>query len=191
MAARFAGFGVTTVVAVTVMAGCSNGGGQPTPQTNTFTSATAAPSSSSSRPRSIALTGIDPCSLLTPAQKAQFGIDPSRVNTDPAEAFNNAPRCFWSTDQDAYAFELITSEGIGAWTNGTRQGKVAQQAPIDGFPAISITPPTPQACYTAVDVADGQYLLATIDTDVADTPKMCELARQLAQAGMSTLESRK
>ena len=179
------------VAVTTVLAGCTGGGGQPSPQTVTHTSTTTPATSASSRPRSISLAGLDPCSLLTPAQKTQLGLASARVDTSPAKAFNNAPACSWITDGDGYSFELITTEGISAWTSGTRQGKATPSAPINGFPTLSVTPPVPQQCYTVVDVADGQYLLAYIGADQADAATMCDLVHTFAAAGMATLTSQR
>ena len=100
---------------------------------------------------------------------------------------------YGDTDHDrlrAYAFELITYEGVSALSDNPSNGKVATAAPINGFPAITATPPVPQQCYVAVDVADNEFLLATIRADPSHVSSMCDLVHQFAQAGMDTLLSR-
>lgn len=180
-------------VVVAGASGCSLGPSQPTaaPAPTSATS-TVTTTPSSSRPRPIKLDGIDPCSLLPAQQKAQFGLDSPDVaiDTNPAQAFNNAPRCFWNTTHQAFAFELVTSKGVSAFTAGQIDGKVSTAAPINGFPALTIIPPVDDQCYTAVDVADGQMLIATIQVPDNQASTMCDFVHQFAQVGMNTLTSR-
>jgi hypothetical protein len=86
---------------------------------------------------------------------------------------------------------LVVTEGIRKWTDGSKSAQVKGAAPVFGFPALAASLPAEKnACDLVVDVADGEYLLATIIIDTgkdAQLPERCEYAHQLAESAMSTL----
>jgi hypothetical protein len=83
------------------------------------------------------------------------------------------------------------TEGVEKWTDGSKSAQAKQVAPVDGFPALAATLPRDQhACDVVVDVAEGQYLLASvilISSKESQVPERCEYAHQLAESAMSTL----
>lgn len=167
-------------------------GGSPTQASVTTIPRSGASSShsTSTRPREIRLDGKDPCALIPESDWPRFHIEkPGELRQQ--EPNFNSPDCFYSNDFLALGVTLVITEGIGEWIDGDRNGVVEQVVPIEQFPAISITRNGDQYhCNVAVDVADGQYLLVTVEpiiSKVSELPERCELAHQVAESAMKTL----
>jgi len=82
------------------------------------------------------------------------------------------------------------TEGVDAWQERTQNVEISDAKAIDAFPTITIWNKADEhSCYTAVDVADGQYLLTTaMSIEVnANRTATCDLAYQLAESAMKTL----
>jgi uncharacterized protein DUF3558 len=104
----------------------------------------------------------------------------------------DASECAWDgTDVGFFAIVLVTNEGIETWRDPSRAAEVDEVDPVDGYPALSVRLPDDDTqCYTVVDVADGQYLLANVgidNNDLSRVPEPCEYAHQFAESAMSTL----
>lgn len=153
------------------------------PDTSDSTSST---EPSSERPREIRLDGKDPC-LIPQSDWPRFHIErPGQVSENPNF---KSPNCNYSGSY-AGAVTLVITEGIEAWTEETRNAEIEDAEPIDGFPTLLIANNVDKrACYAAMDVADGQYLLttATPNPDDPAQPKKCDLAYDLAVSAMKTL----
>jgi hypothetical protein len=102
-----------------------------------------------------------------------------------------SPDCFYSNNAGSFSVTLVVTEGIGTWTDGSRSGVAQQVEAIEGFPAIAVTRNGDNyQCGVAVDVADGQYLLATVvvrPSTASQLPERCAYAHQLAESAMHTL----
>lgn len=137
------------------------------------------------RPREIELDGKDPCALIPRTDWPKFEIDKPGV---PQEEPNfRSPNCFYAGAGDV---TLVITEGIDAWTEENRDVELEDAEPIAGFPTVTMANSVDRrACYAAVDVADGQYLMttATPDPDDQSKPEKCDLAYQLAESAMTTL----
>lgn len=137
------------------------------------------------RPREINLDGKDPCGLIPQGDWPKFDI--KHAGEPSVEPNLDSPHCYYS---GAGEVTLVVTEGIEEWTGGNRNVDVEQADPIDGFPTVTLANRADKrACYAAVDVADGQYLLttATPNPDDPSKPKKCDLAYQLAESAMKTL----
>jgi hypothetical protein len=102
----------------------------------------------------------------------------------------NAPECSYGGIRDAYWVMLVTTEGIEAWSDGSRKVEVDEAEPVEGFPAIAFSSDfDPNRCDVVVDVADGQYLTTSVLPGRTSTPlsESCELAHKFAESAMSTL----
>jgi hypothetical protein len=174
--------GVVGLVAV-LAAGCTQvSAGEPRPIESS------AGSTSSGRPHEVDLTGKDPCALVSESDLPAFDIEKAGIPGQNKEF--NAPECTYDGIRDAYWVMLATNEGIEVWTDGSRNAEVDEVEPVDGFPAITLfTDIDPNGCDVVVDVADGQYLMATVLPGRTSTPlsESCELAHKFAEAAMSTL----
>jgi len=163
--------------------------GTPTPGTAASTTESTSTKPSSARPQEIKLDGKDPCRLLAAEQLPSLKIDrPGRPGDAPAF---KAKDCSWTVTGASSRLAPVTSEGIEVWTSGQRTGQAEKTPPIAGFPAISVTVASDKdRCDVMVDVADGQYLLATFSLSgfkPEEFPKPCDGARQLAEAAMQNL----
>jgi len=178
------------VTVLAFIAACSKSErGSPTPGTAASTTESTSTKPSSARPREIKLDGKDPCQLLTAAQLPPLKIDePGQPGNAPAF---KAKECSWTVTGADNRLAPVTSEGVEVWTGGKRTGQAEKTAPIAAFPAISVTVPSDEdRCDVMVDVADGQYLLATFSVSPSFRdrfPKPCDGARQLAAAAMQNL----
>lgn len=194
---------VTCLVAAVagLAAGCTTtSAGAPRPTSGPSTSQsggpgdTSAPQSSKpnagpARPRELRLDGKDPCALIPQADRAKFYLE--RPGEPKQNKQYKSPECSYSTDVGGFFLVTVLTEGIEKWTDGSRRAKATAVALVAGFPAISLTiPEQRQGCDVAVDVAEGQYLLATvivISSKAAQVPERCEYAHQLAESAMKTL----
>jgi hypothetical protein len=186
----------TGIAVLLTVSGCGSSPGGSASTQSAAPESSQAPASPSvtlpPRPREIRLDGTNPCELISPAQRAQFNI--SRAPSPGTSSTFHGANCDFNITGAGWRLTTVTSEGIDAWTSGIRQGQVQQGPAIAGFPTVTITLPSdPNRCDIAVDVANGQYLLATdtVSPSFKDRfPAPCEGARQFAAAAMSTLAQR-
>lgn len=187
------------LVAVALLAGCSakTGGSAsagPTSATGTG-SATPQPSSSAkapvTRPQKIDLTGVDSCSVLTDAQKQQFGLvgNPGRL---PSPTHPGATLCGIRAGDFSYGIgvTLITTEGIGMYDDALGSGE-ATPTQVAGFPAVvnKFTGSLP-ACFVGVDVADGQLVDLQVDGTKVQLDELCSRAAKIADAIVRTISAK-
>lgn len=181
----------TAVVVALAAAGClvaactTTSAGEPHPRDGISTQSTSRPF----RPQEIRLDGKDPCALIPEADRTRFYIERPGI-PDQSKVYKS-PECLYSTEVAAFNIILVVTEGIEKWTDGSKSAEAKEVAPVAGFPAIAATLPTIKfACDVVVDVASGQYLLASVMIDTgkdAQLPERCEYAHQLAESAMSTL----
>lgn len=184
----------TALVAAVVLTGCTEqSAGSPLPDdtvANTVTeSDTTEPTTgsepSSERPSEIRLDNTDPCALIPQTDWTQFGIE--RPGIPGIEPNIQSPDC---TYPGVGQVTTVVTEGIEAWTNGSRNVEIEHPEPIEGFPTVTLANNIDlRACYAAVDVADGQYLMttATPDPDDPALPERCDFAYQMAESAMKVL----
>ena len=146
------------------------------------------------RPRSLPLSGIDPCSLLTSAQQAQLGVDPG-VEGHPDVNWHD-PQCGFQLVNPgtlpSYNVQTVTTEGIQFWLNPLLANNT-KPVSIGGFPAVDVTSKATVAngCQTVVSVADGQMLIVQFDFAPTSTTaaQSCVDTEQVATAALATLQT--
>lgn len=144
------------------------------------------------RPFEVPLDEIDPCDLITPEQRGQLGFD--RDPLPNAEGgFGDADACSYRNTQGKVGarLALITTEGMGVWTDDTAQVE-ATPVVISGFPALVIkTPDLNLSCNVAVDVAEGQHIDVLFRDDggqpAPPLDQLCAGAQRVAEDAMDTL----
>ncbi|SFS40893.1 DUF3558 domain-containing protein [Saccharopolyspora flava] len=153
---------------------------------------TSAPPSLPPRPFDLALDGVDPCVLLTADQRNQLGFDREPL-PDSDAGFGNAATCSYrnTTAKVGARLALITTEGMGVWTDDTAQVE-ASPVLVAAFPALVIkTPGLDLSCNVAVDVADGQHLDVLYRDDGGQPPppvdQLCAGAQRVAEEAVRTL----
>lgn len=171
-----------TLSAALALTGCNQtSAGSPMPDD----SVTSGSEPANERPREISLDGKDPCGLIPQVDWAKFGIErPGKRSEEPNF---KSPHCYYSSVGDV---TLVVTEGIEAWEERRHNVEISDPEPIEGFPSIVIWNKAGRhSCYTAVDVADGQYLLTTASSVNANTDReaTCDRSYQLAESAMKTL----
>ncbi|GGM66003.1 hypothetical protein GCM10012275_40730 [Longimycelium tulufanense] len=144
------------------------------------------------RPRELPLDMVDPCSLLTPRQRAELGLDgPPKPYTD--SRFSHARACSMRDNHRGVAtrLALVTDQGIEVWLDGTAQVE-AKPIQVAGFPALEVrTPGQDTFCNVEVDVADAQFLDILLrdggNQHVPPLDTLCAGAREIAEEAVSTL----
>jgi hypothetical protein len=135
------------------------------------------------------LDGKDPCTLVPRSDWPTFYIE-KPGKTGVRETYKS-PDCFYGTNVGSFSVTMVVTEGISGWLDGSRSASVTETAPVGGFPALAITiKADKERCEVAVDVADGQYLLATVipvRSKASALPERCGYAHQLAESAMKTL----
>jgi hypothetical protein len=151
------------------------------------------------RPREVRLDGVDPCSLLTPEQRAGLGFDGTPIFTDPyTELFHGkVPTCTitgLSRSPIAVGVGVVTSVGIERWRQSDLAADV-RPAQIADFPAV-VAVPTRLAdyCSVEIDVATGQMLDVQFSDGGGDPPlpqeELCQRAGEVAEVLMRSLLAR-
>lgn len=143
------------------------------------------------------MDGVDPCSLLTVAQRKELGLDGQPIfAANKSELYNGAvaPLCsIVGSDPRAIivAVTVVTSAGMDLWTSGALAA-TTRPLQVRGFPALVAVPMRfVDFCTVVVDVAPGQL----IDVQAGDggripalqQPELCEAAERAASEAMSTL----
>jgi hypothetical protein len=141
---------------------------------------------SPARPRDIRLDDVDPCALVPASDYPEFSLDqPGKPDEGDED-----PKCLWMGETGYFSTGLIMSEGVEALFED-RHGEAADTDPVEGFPAYTVTlPDDDNACFVAVDVADGQYLLVQVGLDHApaeNQPSVCDTAHRFAASAMGSL----
>jgi hypothetical protein len=146
------------------------------------------------RPRTLPLTGIDPCALLTSAQRTTLGVDPG-VEGQPDVNWHD-PQCGFQLVNPgtlpSYNVQTVTSTGIQFWLNPLLANNT-KPVSIAGFPAVDVTSKAAAAngCQTVVSVADGQMLIVQLDfppTGLTAT-QSCTDTDKVAAAAVATLQT--
>jgi hypothetical protein len=150
-----------------------------------------------SRSTHVALTGVDPCSLLTPAQRSRLGVLAGEKGL-PAQLEDNSPTCDFrfadGTPGAEYSVVVDTTRGIQLFLDAGLAANV-RQVSVGGFPALDITLKAPdllQGCTTAVGVADGQMFAVDLGQPArgTTTAQSCARTEQVAGAVLTTARTR-
>lgn len=147
----------------------------------------------SPRPRDIRIDGVDPCSLLTPAQRVQLGLDrPPQFL--PGDATGDRALCTWRGDEPRAVdtgVSLHTTRGIEIYDT-TSGSTTWNRTAVRDYPALLLTlNGRPEFCTIAIDIAQGQ----AIDVQFGDggrkpaipQAQLCADARRVADLVMGNL----
>jgi hypothetical protein len=188
---------VVALAAVAALAGCSDktAGSASAGSTDTPTSTSEKTSGSSkpavNRPKSIDLKGVDPCSLLTDAQRQQLGLTSAPRKTK-STAYPGNDGCGY--DSDGFKFDggvvPVVSQGIEQY--GASPDAQITPITIGGFPAkLSKLKGISQSCLLGLDVADGQLIaLQMHSSEGVPQDQLCQKVQAMGEAVIATLSSR-
>jgi hypothetical protein len=148
----------------------------------------------------VRIDGVDPCSLLTEAQRADLGLDARPVfDLSPSLLYPGpeVPACViggFEPRAITVGVSVVASAGIELFTSGELAADVTS-VEVQGYPAaVAVPTRSPDWCTVVVDVAPGQLL----DVQFADggreppipQPQLCRDAEIVADAVMTTLLAR-
>jgi hypothetical protein len=160
------------------------------------TPSAAPPAPLPARPREVRLDGVDPCSLLTPAQRAALGLQTApRNSTSYVELFrgsvSSCTMLGFKPDAVGIGISTVTTAGIERWQDNDIAAEV-QPTSVADFPAVVAVPTRYTTyCSVEVDVATGQLLDVQFSDGGRHPPirqdELCRRAEQVAEAAMSTL----
>ena len=179
---------------VVLLAACSPAPITPPPGT------TASPTTASARPRDIDISGILPCDLLTPAQRAELGLDGEpQLNSGSDALFGEARTCdirrFGPSPSVRLSITLGTEFGIERFSEPEVISEVVA-IEVAGYPAVLSPPPAsmPTNCLIAVDVGPGQMVGVMLSDGGSDpgvpADELCRRVPRYTEAVMATLLTR-
>jgi Protein of unknown function (DUF3558) len=150
----------------------------------------------SSRPREIRLEKVDPCSLLTDAQRKGLGVD-SKPLSSPGGLNNDRADCDWlGFGSRAVGVHITIATRGGIERYDVTSGRVsAKPITVAGFPALLMTVARhPEDCAVGIDVADGQALDVASSDGGRPPPipqaDLCRDAQAIAETVMQNLLAR-
>ena len=152
------------------------------------------------RPRDVRIDGVDPCSLVTPAQRVALGLEDRASPFDDQSRLygGNVPSCqLWrpAPRHATIALGIVTTAGIDLFASGSLDADV-RAVQVRDFPAVVAVPRRyKDYCSVEIDVAPGQ-LIDVQYGDVALPPpvpqdELCRDAEQLSAAVIETLLTRR
>ncbi len=144
------------------------------------------------RPGSIPLDNVNPCRILTSAQRTSLSLDSTPTPyVDPE--FDQARACsIRGLESGTEArLALVTSMGVDVWLDYTAQVD-AQATTASGYPALLIrTPGLSTVCTVEVDAADNEFLDVMLRDGGNNPPipqdALCAGAQQVADAAVTSL----
>ncbi|HVV23588.1 MAG TPA: DUF3558 domain-containing protein [Pseudonocardiaceae bacterium] len=147
------------------------------------------------RPGTLSLTGVRPCSILTPAQRESLSLDsPPTSYADPE--FDHAQACsIRGIESGTEArLALVLDMGVDVWLSDEAQVQT-QPVTVAGYPALVVrTPGLDDACNVEVDTGQDQFLDVLFRDGGNDPPlpqnTLCLGAQRVAEAAVTSLKAR-
>lgn len=194
------------LVAVAATACTKSEAGQAAPQQTTSTGSSSSGTQNPTvtvppRPRELKLNGLEPCSLITQAQRTELKIDRTRSRSNGTQQYKGMPECVLSIEKQQpfyqYVVTAATNEGIGPWLSGKRNVE-AKLVSVSGFAAVTFWSrgahdTNADGCTLAIDVANGQQLMVDTNNDGGHSftlDQMCQRAQHAAELAMQTLQTK-
>lgn len=149
------------------------------------------------RPRVLSVEGVDPCALLTEAQRVELGLDrPPIFDSNPSPLYQGPDPACTTRGNEPRAVVVgvgLPYDGLGADAFAPeRVEATVTPLRVRGFPAVQAIPARlTDFCSVIVDVAPGQALDIQYRDGGRRPPvpqdELCAGAREVADAAMTTL----
>lgn len=149
------------------------------------------------RPRDIDIRGIDPCSLLTPTQRADLGLDADPQNDVQRSPLFDGPEPACTLGgygpRAAAVRVALPYDGLGVDAFApSRVRSAVTVIDVQEFPAVQAAPPDElRLCSVVVDLGPGKALNVQYRDGGGEPPipqdDLCPGAVAVAQAAMRTL----
>jgi hypothetical protein len=151
------------------------------------------------RPKEVRLDGVDPCSLLTAAQRTALGLTSQPRSSRPFVTLfrGEVATCTvrgGSPENVLLVSGAVTTAGVDRWHEPDISADV-HPTTIAGFPGLVARPRQfADYCHVEVDVATGQLLDVQLGGGAADAvipqAELCAGAQRVAEQMMATLLAR-
>jgi uncharacterized protein DUF3558 len=202
------GFLVAALITLGWLAGCtSSQAGEPKPGDTTrttggdeTTSASSVPPSVDipSPPRDLSLDGLDPCTLLTDAQKADLKINNTIAGVGESEIYESMKDCAFESDAAepfvTYSMVAVTDVDVSFWISENRNAD-SELISIDGYPAAKFHTKGVQGsdCAIAIGVAKNQHLHVEMEplSEDLQQEQICQGSERAAEMALQTLQTLK
>lgn len=151
---------------------------------------------SSDRPRDLSLDDVRPCDLIDSSELTELRVkaEPSPIPVVEGADEDGSSCQYRPLYGGIVSVSVVTNHGIDRWTNGSMESsKAIDLARIQGYRTIrkaskADLPDDPRdMCTVYVDVAGGQSLRAITGPNGEAEPPTCDVARQFADAAVTTL----
>jgi hypothetical protein len=148
-------------------------------------------------PKDLSLDGLDPCTLLTSAQRTELNVDQVRTTSDDSGHYKGMQTCVLdvSAQEPFYSYNVlaVTNEDVSVWLTGKRNVD-AKLTSIGGYPAAQFnTMGVDTDCAFAVGVAKGQHLQVEMapTSDGFTYQDICQASKRAAEMALQTLQTLK
>jgi hypothetical protein len=168
----------------------------PSPSAQSSVAPSVVAPTSVARPREVRLDSVDPCTLLTPAQRTSLGLGgtPQPYTSGRPTPGKACSITGFEPRAVNVSLTVATTVGINAITAPGAVSDKLTPTVISGFPAILARPRNPDGCVVDIDVAQGQLLDALFRDGGGAVPipqdQLCRDATNLARQAMTTLLGR-
>lgn len=178
-----------------VLAGCSSTEpGKPSASDQTGSApTTGSPTGSApvNRPKAVDLLALDPCTLVTPEQKAALGLSKTEPGDPLPDYGEGSKRCNLSYVDRKYSGTIYTlvNGGVDRLKRTVGESKLTA-LPVAGYPAYLTRRESPGSvgnCEIYVDVNDGQLLLVDAFGRLGETTATLDGACELAKASAAAV----
>lgn len=187
------------------MAGCTTSEAGEATSTNTQSTSTGESTQDTSTspsveipppPRDLSLADLDPCTVLTDAQRTQLQISDVRSRVGDTKIYKDMKECTFDADAAepfrTYTVIAVTNVDVSFWLNERRNAD-AKLISIAGYPAAEFHTKGVQDsdCAVAVGVAKNQHLHVEMDPLSEDLKQdqICQASEQAAEMALQTLQT--
>ena len=140
------------------------------------------------RPRSFDLTGVNPCELLPPARRREFGLDRPPQGPDQDKDFRDC--VFLSTEGPSVGIFLDTRATAAVkLTQASQDGPPMDRFTVNGFLVTSVKSFDNAGCIAVIDTSDKESLnIQYIGKWEAPRTEICAKLREFVPPILNTLQ---
>jgi hypothetical protein len=149
-------------------------------------------------PKDLSLDGLDPCTLLTDAQKADLKINNAVAGVGESEIYKNMKDCAFESDAAepfvTYSVVAVTDVDVSFWISEDRNAD-AELISVGGYPAAKFHTKGVQDsdCAIAIGVATNQHLHVEMEplSEDLQQDQICQGSERVAEMALQTLQTLK
>lgn len=147
-------------------------------------------------PRELSLVDLDPCTVLTDAQRAELKISNVRSRVGDTKIYKDMKECTFDADDAepfrTYTVIAVTNVDVSFWLSERRNAD-SELISVAGYPAAEFHTKGVQDsdCAVAIGVAKNQHLHVEMDPLSEDLKQdqICQASEQAAEMALQTLQT--